>query len=113
VLAELEQVARLQRSGRITGLGDWIQFGAAKAAADLGRVVGELREARRLVVENPGAVVNVGGDARAPRDPANPANRLASFDLAVEKPAGTLQRSVEVTTVDDARPRAPWDHGST
>jgi hypothetical protein len=46
-------------------------------------------------------VVNVGGDARAPRNPASPDDRLASFDLTVEKPAGTLQRSVEVTTVLD------------
>ena len=111
VLSEIEQVARLQRSGRITGLDDWIEFGAAKDAADLGRVAGELREARRLVAENPGAMVNIGGDARAPRDSTNEDRRLASFDLAVEKPIGTVQRSIEVTTlaqpVDNAAKLTP------
>jgi hypothetical protein len=58
------------------------------------------------VAENPGAVVNVGGDARAPMDSAT-GRRLASFDLAVEIPGGTVTRSVEVTTLQDALHRAP------
>lgn len=98
VLDELEAIAHLQQQGHVTGLRDWIEFGAAKTESDLGRVAGELREARRLVQDQPGSVINIGGDARAPLDPAT-GGPLASFDLTVEKPSGSVRRSVEVTTV--------------
>jgi hypothetical protein len=98
VLDELEQILPLVKSGKITGLEDWLKFGATKAAADAARSAGELREAARRSAENPKATVHIGGDERAPLDATG--KKLPSFDMTVET-GGTVSTSVEKTTVDD------------
>jgi hypothetical protein len=98
-LAELEAALPLVKAGRIVGLEDWLKFSAKKTGVDAQRTAAELREARRLAKTYPSNKVNVGGDARAPRNPdGSPA---ASFDLSVDNAAGAALRSFEMTTVDD------------
>jgi hypothetical protein len=106
VLAELEATAALQNAGRVRGLDRWIRFAADKDPVDLARSVGELTEARRQAAANPGSVIDVGGDANAPRNPAT-GDPLQSFDMTVEDPAGNVVKSVEVTTVDNPVIGAP------
>ncbi len=98
VLDQLEAVANLQQGGRVKGLADWIEFGAAKSETDLGRVAHELREARRQALENPGFIVNIGGDGRAPVR-AGTSERMSSYDMTVESPSGQVIANVEVTEI--------------
>jgi hypothetical protein len=98
-LAELERILPLVKSGRISGLDEWLAFSARKIDADASRTVGELREAARQVSEHPGARVDIGGDARAPLNPAKPTETLPSFDIAVNQ-GGKVSSSVEVGTID-------------
>jgi hypothetical protein len=98
-VAELEAIAPLVKAGRVKGIGEWLEFGANKTGADAVRTAGELRDARRRAAENPGAIMNVGGDAHAPNDRTT-GNKLPSFDMTMETPGGTIQRSVEVGSVD-------------
>lgn len=97
-LAELEATLPLVKSGRVVGLEDWLKFGAGKTGDDAARVAAELREARRLAREHPGHVVNVGGDARAPKSEGD---SMASFDLSVDDAAGNVVRSVEMTSLTE------------
>jgi hypothetical protein len=106
ILGELEATAAMQNAGRIRGLDDWIRFSARKDPADLNRTVAELSVARRLANENPGAVINVAGDANAPLRPGTN-ERLPSFDITVEGPRGNVIRSIEVTTIDAPVSREP------
>src|SRR3954463_5706887 len=69
-LTELEKILPLMKSGKITGLEDWLAFSGKKSGADAARTAGELREAARQSAVNPGARVNIGGDAAAPPNPA-------------------------------------------
>ena len=98
-LAELEKILPLVKSGKITGLQDWLRFNGTKRAEDVARTSGELREAARLSAENPSATVDLGGDEKAPRKPGNPNEKLPSFDLGLNQ-GGSTQRSVEVGSVD-------------
>lgn len=97
----LSTVADLAATNRVQGIDDWVDFTSGKTGADLDRAVGELTEARRLLNEYPGQIVNIGGDGRAPTRPSNPGEQMRSFDITVEDPSGTVNRSVEVTTVDN------------
>jgi hypothetical protein len=90
----------LEANGRVRGLSDWIVFADGKGPADLRRTLGELPEAARMAAENPGSIINIGGDQRAPRRAGDPTAPMPSFDMTVESPTGTVSRSVEVTTVD-------------
>jgi hypothetical protein len=98
-LAELEKILPLVKSGKITGLQDWLRFNGTKGAEDVARTSGELREAARLSAENPSATVDLGGDEKAPKKPGNPNEKLPSFDLGLNQ-GGSTQRSVEVGSVD-------------
>ena len=89
----------LEVNGRIHGLNDWIAFADGKGVDDLRRTLGELPEAARMAAENPGSIINIGGDQRAPRRAAD-GSAMRSFDMTVESPSGTVNRSVEVTTVE-------------
>jgi hypothetical protein len=97
-IEELEATLPLVKEGRIIGIDDWLAFSAHKKADDALRTAAELREARRLAATYPHNKVNVGGDARAPRNPDGSA--VASFDLSVDNAAGAVLRSFEMTTVD-------------
>ncbi len=101
-LAELEKILPLIKSGKITGLEQWLAFSGKKVGADAARTAGELREAARQSAENSTSTVNIGGDAKAPANPAKPKETLPSFDLTIDGPGGTTQRSVEVGSVDGA-----------
>jgi hypothetical protein len=96
-LAELEKILPLVKSGRITGLENWLAFSGKKIGDDAARTAGELREAARQATVNPRANVDIGGDAHAPRNPAKPGEQLQSFDMEVTQDGATL-RSVEVGT---------------
>jgi hypothetical protein len=96
-LMELEHVAKLQSSGRIQGLGDWLAFGAKKTQLDLTNVVFELREAQRQAATNPKKVIHVGGDNQAPLRSSG--ERMQSFDQTVTSSRGAVEKSIEVTTV--------------
>lgn len=98
-LAELEKILPLVKSGRITGLEEWLAFSGKKVGADAVRTAGELREAARQAGQHPGARVDLGGDAKAPPNPAKPGEVLPSFDIAV-KESGKTASSVEVGSVD-------------
>lgn len=89
----------LEANGRLHGLDDWIAFANGKGVDDLRRTIGELPEAARMAAENPGSIINIGGDRRAPRRAADGA-AMRSFDMTMESPGGTVNRSVEVTTVE-------------
>lgn len=96
-LAELEHVVQQQRAGKIQGLEDWLAFGAKKTDADLSNVVVELREAQRQSLNHTTRIVRVGGDAHAPRRVDG--SRMQSFDQTVETPRGSVEKSVEITTI--------------
>ena len=98
-LAELEKILPLGKSGKITGLQDWLRFNGTKGAEDVARTRGELREAARLSADNPSATVDLGGDEKAPKKPGNPGEKLPSFDLGVNQ-GGSTQRSVEVGSIE-------------
>jgi hypothetical protein len=103
ILAELEPAAKLQAEGKIEGLHQWITFNERKPADQLVKVAAELREARRLIRENPGTRINVAGDVNAPIRPGTKDDKMKSFDLTMEdRPTGTKVRSIEVTTLDNA-----------
>jgi len=113
-LNELENIAKLQSSGRIKGLDDWIAFGAKKATTDLANVIFELREAQRQAASNPKSVVHIGRDGGAPVR-AN-GQQMQSFDQTVETPKGAVERSVEITTIaiplmNDADLSPALEHG--
>ena len=96
----LRGLIAMQRTGAVAGLTDWLAFVTKKgSAADIGRTIIELREARTTAALHPGAVVHVGGDLHAPRRPGTAQETLPSFDLTVRDRAGTVVQSVEVTTV--------------
>jgi Domain of unknown function (DUF4157) len=98
-LAELEKILPLVKSGKITGLENWLAFSGKKVGDDAARTAGELREAARQSMENPSATVDVGGDAKGPKDPAKLGESLKSFDLTIDK-GGETQRSVEVGSIE-------------
>ncbi|WP_164006811.1 hypothetical protein [Pyxidicoccus trucidator] len=107
----LHEALELQAQGRVVDLGDWVNFStglptqAGRASDDIGRTLGELREAKHLVAENPGKVIRVGGDANAPLRPSKPTETAQSFDITVERPTPggrpMVERSVEVGTIDE------------
>jgi hypothetical protein len=97
----LAQIGDLAATNRVQGIDDWVDFTAGKSGTDLDRAVGELTEARRLLNEYPGQIINIGGDGRSPPRVSNPNEQMRSFDITVEDPSGTVNRSVEVTTVDN------------
>jgi hypothetical protein len=83
----------------VAGLEDWVQINSPKSAHELAEAGRELREARRLANANPGSVVRVGREARAPIRPGT-TEPLPEFDISIEPAAGAVQRTVEVTTVE-------------
>jgi hypothetical protein len=97
-LTELEKILPLVKSGKITGLEDWLAFSGKKSGADAARTAGELREATRQSAANPSARINIGGDATAPANPTIPSETLQSFDMTVDQQGKTLS-SVEVSSV--------------
>ncbi|MBK9031011.1 MAG: hypothetical protein IPL61_06695 [Myxococcales bacterium] len=101
VLDHLEEVAALQRQGRITGLDDWIETtkSGATAPADLAL---ELREAVRQARVKPDDVIHIGSDAKAPMMPGG-RGRARSFDMAVASRSGAVSASVEVTAAAPVR----------
>ncbi|KIG14047.1 hypothetical protein DB30_07314 [Enhygromyxa salina] len=101
VLPSVERLSALSSTGRVEGLGEWMSFMAKKDSdADVTRTVAELREAERLLGEYPGDTISVGGDKRAPPNPDNQAETLASFDIGIKSPDGKILRSVDVTHAD-------------
>ena len=99
VIRELELATSL-KTGKIKGLDNWIRFNVSKATSELADAVVELREARRLANENPGSVVRVAKETDAPFRPGSKAERMPEFDIAVESASGTIERSVEVKSVN-------------
>jgi hypothetical protein len=98
-LAELDKILPLLKSGKIIGVEKWLSFSGKKVGADAARTAGELREAARQAAENPSAIINLGGDAKAPPNPANPSQSLHSFDITIEN-GGAVERSVEISSVE-------------
>jgi hypothetical protein len=86
---------------QIVGLGDWVKFEVPKGPDHWRRSLGELREALRVVQDDPNETVVVGGDLHAPvhtgrLSPLGTPERAPSFDLATTR----TPRSIEVTTAD-------------
>jgi hypothetical protein len=100
VLGQLERTAALEGAGRLKGLGDWLQFNAEKSLHELTVATRELREAQRLAADNPAAIVQIGREAHAPIRPGT-TEAMAEFDIALEIPGGTVQRTIEVTSVQN------------
>jgi len=96
-VTELENVIKLQQAGRLKGIQDWVAFGANKTSAHLTNLVLELREAQRQVASNPRSVVHIGNDQRAPLRTSG--DRMRSFDQTIETRGGTIEKSVEVTSI--------------
>jgi hypothetical protein len=100
VLGQMEPTAVLEGAGRLKGLGDWLKFNAEKSLHELTEATRELREAGRLANDNPAAIVHIGREAHAPIRPGT-TEAMPEFDITLEIPGGTVQRSVEVTTVQN------------
>lgn len=105
VLPQLESVGKLQKSGRIKGLDDWIAA-AKTGATDPGELALELREAIRQTQAKPDKIIHIGGDHRAPIRKGT-SESMRSFDLTSESRRGKVFDSVEVTGLDDPIYRAP------
>jgi hypothetical protein len=99
-LTELEKIVPLVKSGKITGLENWLAFSGKKVGDDAARTAGELREAARQSAANPQARIDIGSDYHAPENSAKPGERLQSFDMEVRQ--GDTVRSVEVGTAGSA-----------
>jgi hypothetical protein len=86
---------------RILGVKDWVSFEASRGdTSGWANSLGELREALRLVIDDPAETVTVGQDARAPTrtgrfSPRGTPEKAPSFDLST----ANQQRSIEVTSV--------------
>ncbi|TSB33134.1 hypothetical protein FNZ23_24170 [Streptomyces benahoarensis] len=83
---------------RIVDLDSWLQFHSQKADAEFEQTLNEMREARRLLEENPDHVLHTALELNAPTTESNEA--LAEFDLGLAEPNGPITRRVEVTTVE-------------
>jgi hypothetical protein len=105
VLDQLEAVGKLQNSGRIKGLDDWVDA-AKTGATDPAELAHELREAIRQTQAKPDKVIHIGGDNRAPVRKGT-AEKMKSFDMTAESRTGKVSDSVEVTGLDDPLYRAP------
>lgn len=68
-LGELEKTLPLVKSGKITGLQDWLQYTGTRQGNDIANTVAELSGARITAAQNPSATVDVGSDANAPKIP--------------------------------------------
>ena len=100
---------------RVKGLDDWYRGIKDETQADrLQNMMAELREARRLAAENPGAIIDLGADARAPmkhkKDAAGAwhptADKDKSFDIEVSDASGVTWSS-EIKTIQDPIKDAP------
>lgn len=105
VLDQLEAVGKLQKTGRIKGLDDWIEA-AKTGATDPGELAVELREAVRQSQAKPDKVIHIGGDNRAPVRKGT-TESMKSFDMTAESKGGKVSDSIEVTGLDDPIYRAP------
>lgn len=101
VLDELEQVAVLQRQGRVKGLDDWIDTTRTSGTTQDDLAL-ELRDAIRATREHPDLIAHIGNDLRAPVRPGT-LERMRSFDLALETSRGEIVKSIEQTSVGAVR----------
>ncbi|MGW7573967.1 hypothetical protein [Streptomyces sp. NPDC054765] len=85
-------------ASRVLDLDSWLDFHQKKANAEFDQTLNEMREARRLLEENPEHVLHTALELNAPVSPSNEA--LAEFDLGLSEPNGPIIRRVEVTTVE-------------
>ncbi|MEU9124159.1 hypothetical protein AB0C96_30595, partial [Streptomyces sp. NPDC048506] len=85
-------------AARVLDLDSWLQFHEKKADVEFEQTLNEMREARRLLEENPDHVLHTALELNAPVSPNNEA--LAEFDLGLAEPNGPINRRVEVTTVE-------------
>jgi hypothetical protein len=106
VIGHLEAVADLQGVGRAAGLEDWVSFHGVKGMDELVTSTNELREVQRLVDQYPDAVIRMGGEQHAPIRPGTHDERMPAFDLTIEH-GGAVDRSVEVSTVQDPVAQVP------
>jgi hypothetical protein len=106
----LRLIHRAASHPQIQGMADWVIFEARTSrhtGADWGRSRTELEEALRLAGENPGATLQVGGDANPPmRSGGRPGRRAPTFDMTMTDATGTVTRSIETTTVQGPVMRA-------
>lgn len=105
VLDQLEAVGKLQKSGRIKGLDDWIDA-ARSGATDPAELALELREAIRQTREKPAAIIHIGGDHRARVRPGT-TEKMQSFDMTAESKRGRVATSIELTSVKNPLYNAP------
>jgi hypothetical protein len=91
--------------GKIQGVDEWIKFNKKKGEKELKDASGELPEARTLVNENPGKLINVGAESSAPKRPLKPGQKdqesMKGVDIEVKDPTtGKIERSIEVKTLE-------------
>ncbi len=92
----MDELLDLQDTGRVTGIKDWWDGLLANPSGDrVGNMLVEVREARRLVDERPGEVIELGSDAKAPMKPGKPTEIDAAFDFELSK-GGAVTGSVEI-----------------
>ncbi len=92
----LEELLDLEQAGRVRGVKDWIVgAGLNSDPARIGNMTLEIREARRMVDEHPGEIIDVGADSRAQMKPGSTTEKDKSFDLEGSS-GGAIARSVEV-----------------
>ncbi len=97
-IVELGQtVTQLRGMNNIQGLDDWLRFEMQYDAQHVRNAMAELREARRLAMENPSATVSIGGDVNPPM--RNATDPMQSFDINVQSAVGGAERNVELMTV--------------
>jgi hypothetical protein len=114
--AAFHHLLDLQAAGQVKGLQDWYQGLKLNPAPDrIDNMLAEIRQARRLADENPGAIIDLGADARAPlkhkKDasgrwvedlgPGGAQQKDASFDIEVISPGGGVAWSSEIKTIGE------------
>ncbi|WP_027707003.1 DUF637 domain-containing protein [Zooshikella ganghwensis] len=91
----INDMLELSKSGKIKGLGDWIEFASPKGHSNKSDLVSELREAKRIILDNPNSIVDIGSDLNPPL--RKNGERMTTMDLIVE---GPIVRNIEVKTIE-------------